>query len=665
MNIHWQQGADAFEIFPWNSNFEIGLEDIDDQHRVLVDILNRLAWHFVSSSPEEDSAQLLDELLAYASYHFEYEESIWQKSFGQSEILRNHKDTHQAFFTRIETLRQSTAPKEDFLADLFDYVTRWLAYHILESDRRMALTVKAIEAGKSLQEAREHVDSELSGAVSVLVTALLQIFGKLSASTIQLMREKVARQKAEEELQRLQSERLHRALEAQANDHRKQVEYLAYSDPLTGLWNRNGITRFVRELLERGDLEEDSAALVSIDLDNFYEINRHFGEEAADRMLGLLARRWLDALPPDAALARIGGDEFALLLPDASQVESRLHALQLTGHQPFDLGGDSCFASFTAGIVLFPDKEAGDMAEDADTILRQADHTLFQAKQELKGGWLFLDAEEKKAYRPRQMLLSEIRNGLEKAQFRLFYQPKVHMRTGVVKGVEALVRWQHPDKGLLPPAAFLPTIDYHPLMIELGEWVLQEALTQMKAWDSRGIHLNISVNIAAIQLQAPGFAGRLEAILAQFPDQAPGRLDLEILETATLGDIIEAVSIIENCKGLGVTFSLDDFGTGYSSLSYLKRLPVDTLKIDREFVSGVNDAAENLSILQGIIELSRVFDRELVAEGVETVEQGEVLLSLGCEFAQGYGISPPVAPEELVSWLACWKPFPQWRAREV
>lgn len=665
VNIHWQNGAGAFEIFPWNSNFETGLEDIDGQHRVLVDILNRLAWHFASSSSEEDGLYLLDELIAYASYHFEYEEGIWKKSFGESEIFGSHHESHQVFFTRIQALRQSTAPEEDVLAALFDYLTRWLAYHILESDRRMALTVKALEAGKSLKEAREQADSELGGSVSVLVTALLQIYGKLSASTIQLMREKVARHKAEEELQRLQDEQLRRALEDQASDHQKQVEFLAYSDPLTGLWNRNGITRFIRELLERGDLEEDSAALVSIDLDNFYEINHRFGEETADRMLGLLARRWLDALPPDAALARIGGDEFAFLLPDASQVESRLHALQLTGRQPFDLGGGSSFVSFTAGIVLFPDRDIGDTVEDADTLLRQADHTLFQAKQELKGSWLFLDAEEKKSYRSRQRLLSDIRNGLENGQFRLYYQPKVHLRSGEVKGVEALIRWEHPDKGFLSPAAFLPAIDYHPLMIELGEWVLLEALTQMKAWDGEGVHLNISVNIAAIQLQAPGFARRLEAILAEFPNQDPGRLDLEILETATLGDLKKAVSIIEDCKGLGVTFSLDDFGTGYSSLSYLKQLPVDTLKIDREFVSGVSDTKEDLSILKGIIGLSRVFDRELVAEGVETIEQGEVLLNLGCEFAQGYGISPPIAPGGMTNWLACWKPFPQWRESAV
>ena len=656
----WQSETDVFEIFPWNRNFETGLEDIDEQHRVLVTILNRLAWHFASDSSDLDSLHLLDELLAYASYHFKYEEGVWAESLGASEMARNHHDSHQMFFVRIQMLRQSKAPQADVLAELFDYLTRWLAFHILESDRRMALTVKAMKAGKPLEEARERVDSELNGSVSVLVTALLEIYGKLSASTIQLMREKMIRHKAEDELQRLQSERLNRALEDQASDHQRQVEFLAYADPLTGLWNRNGITRFVRELLDRGDLKNDSAALVSMDLDNFQEINARFGEETADRMLGLLARRWLDALPPDAALARIGGDEFALLLPDASQVEIRLSALQLTARQPFDLGGGSALVSFTAGIVLFPDSELGHVDEDADLLLRQADHTLFRAKQELKGSWLFLDVGEKKAGRCRQRLLSDIRKGLECGQFRLLYQPKVSLRTGEVKGVEALIRWQHPDSGFLSPGGFLPAIEHHPLMVEVGEWVLCEALTQMSQWDARGIHMNISVNVAAIQLQAPGFSDGLRDILGRFPDLDPARLDLEILESASLGELDNVVSIIDDCRQLGVTFSLDDFGTGYSSLSYLKRLPVHALKIDREFVSGVNDTEENYSILRGIIGLSRVFGRELIAEGVETIEQGEILLSLGCEFAQGYAISPPLAREKLAGWLAGWKPFPQW-----
>ncbi|EMP56397.1 diguanylate cyclase/phosphodiesterase [Marinobacter santoriniensis NKSG1] len=652
--------SQGFEIFPWSRHFETGLEDIDDQHRVLVNILNRLAWHFASGSPEADSTHLLDELLGYASYHFQYEEGVWSRALGQSAMCRNHHEAHELFFARIQVLRQSEAPEEEVLADLFDYLTRWLAFNILESDRRMALTVKAVEAGAPLPQALDQVDTELSGPMSIMVTALLEIYGKLSASAIQLMHEKLARQRAESEVAHLQRERLHHALETQAQDHQNQMAFLAYSDPLTGLLNRNGIIRAVREFLENGSLEDNSAALVSIDLDNFHEINARFGEETADRVLGLLARRWQDALPPNAALARIGGDEFALLMTDARQVESRLRALQLTCLQPFELGDASAATSFTAGIVCFPSREAGIASKDADILLRQADHTLFRAKQEMKGSWLFLDVEERERRMSRQRLLSDIRAGLDQKQFRLFYQPKVNLRSGTVQYVEALIRWQHPDRGLLSPANFLPAIEHHPLIVELGEWALEEALFQMNAWDGEGVTLGISVNIAPIHLLSPTFVARLQSILDRFPGQAPGRLDLEIVETAALGELEKAVRVIHDCQRLGVTFSLDDFGTGYSSLSYLKQLPVQTLKIDREFVSGADNKGENHLILKGIVGLARVFGRELVAEGVETVEQGELLLELGCEWAQGYLISPPVAPDKLIQWLAHWKPFPEW-----
>lgn len=571
------QGLESgvFEIFPWSKSFDTGLDAIDEQHRVLVDMLNKLACHFASGTLELDSTGLLDELLAYAEYHFSCEQRIWDQELGHADITHSHHESHQAFFAKIQALSQCESPQEEVLAQLFRYLTRWLAFHIVDSDRRMAFIVHAIRDGASLEDAMGRAESELDGDVSVLVKALLETYGKLSAGMIQLMREKMARLRAEEELHTLQQERLHQALEQQAGEYQQQLEGLAYTDPLTGLWNRNGLVRAVRELMEGCDqagcdLPERSAALISIDLDNFCEINQRFGEEAADRLLGVLSRRWLDALPPDARLARLGGDEFALLLPEASHAESRLDALKLTAMQPFDLGGDLVTLGFSAGVVLFPDEGA----PDADTLLRQADNTLFRAKQEHKGNWLYLDAGEQNRSRSRQVLLADIRRALEQNEFRLFYQPKVNLRTGDIIGAEALIRWQHPDQGLLAPAFFLPAIERHELIIQIGKWVLNEALGQMRSWDRQGIHLNVGVNIAAMHLQSADFVDNLRKILARFPDIAPDRLDLEILETAALGDLENAVNVIHQCQNLGVTFSLDDFGTGYSSLSYLKRLPV-------------------------------------------------------------------------------------------
>lgn len=649
-----------FEIFPWNRNFDTGIEKIDEQHKVLVEILNRLAWHFASSTSELDCGRILDELLAYAAYHFKAEEELWKTALGEHQMVQNHHDNHQLFFVQIQMYRSSGEPAEKIMSDLFNYLTRWLAFHILESDRRMALTIRATERGLSNAEARKEVDSQLSGAVSVMVSALLEIYGKLSASTIQLMREKMARLRAEDELAQLQHEKLHSALEQQATDHEQQLSFLAYSDPLTGLMNRNGMLREIRRVIQQNHLPGESAALISIDLDNFRTVNARFGEESADRLLGLLARRWSDALIQGGQLARISGDEFVVLLPDYAKVDLQLKALRLTAGQPFVLDGGSISIAFSAGVVRFPQNGA----DDADTILRQADHTLFRAKQEQKGDWLFLDANEQRQSVERQELLADIKAGLADNQFRLFYQPKVCLRSGRVIGVEALIRWQHPKKGLLSPIHFLPALEHHPLMVDIGEWVLDQALRQMAMWDNEELALNVAVNIAATHLQHPEFVARLSGTLSRYPHLDPQRLDLEILETAALGELDKAYSTIRACEKLGVTFSLDDFGTGYSSLSYLKQLPVNTLKIDQGFVRGALSNADDISILKGIIGLSHAFDRKLVAEGVETMEHGKLLISLGCYDAQGYAIARPMKPEKVAIWKNQWRPYPEWAAGE-
>ena len=235
------------------------------------------------------------------------------------------------------------------------------------------------------------------------------------------------------------------------------------------------------------------------------------------------------------------------------------------------------------------------------------------------------------------------------------------MRTGTVIGAEALIRWQHPERGLLSPAAFLPYIEDHQLSIEIGEWVLDAALTQLQQWHSQGLALPVSVNIGARQLQQVDFVDRLRAILDRYPALHPGDLTLEILETSALKDIAQVSRIIEESRQLGVRFALDDFGTGYSSLTYLKRLTVDQLKIDQSFVRDMLDDPDDLAILQGILGLASAFQREVIAEGVETVEHGEMLLHMGCVHAQGYGIARPMPADALPAWQMDWRPARVWR----
>jgi len=237
------------------------------------------------------------------------------------------------------------------------------------------------------------------------------------------------------------------------------------------------------------------------------------------------------------------------------------------------------------------------------------------------------------------------------------------MRTGKVTGVEALIRWQHPERGLLNPMEFLPIIENNPMSIEMGEWVIDSALTQISQWQTMGLTLPVStsVNIAAIQLQQPDFTQRLTALLAAHPDVEPCYLELEVLETSALDDVNHVSAIMNDCMALGVNFALDDFGTGYSSLTYLRRLPASLIKIDQSFVRDMLSDDDDLAIIEGVIALAKSFKRDVIAEGVETIEHGTVLLQLGCDLAQGYGIAKPMPADDIPAWIRDWKPDVSWQ----
>ncbi|MFZ4710417.1 MAG: putative bifunctional diguanylate cyclase/phosphodiesterase, partial [Zwartia sp.] len=256
--------------------------------------------------------------------------------------------------------------------------------------------------------------------------------------------------------------------------------------------------------------------------------------------------------------------------------------------------------------------------------------------------------------------LERVRLALSTREFVLYFQPKVNMRSGKVVGAEALIRWQHPQRGLLAPALFLPMIEYDALAVAIGEWVIETALTQVDLWRADGLDIPVSVNVGARQLQQANFLDRLRLLLAAHPQLTPSCLELEILETSALEDVAQVSQLIESCAQLGIGFALDDFGTGYSSLTYLKRLPVGTLKIDQSFVHDMLDDPDDLAILQGVIGLASSFKRQVIAEGVETVAHGTLLLQLGCDLAQGYGIAHPMPGAELPGWVRNWKPYPAW-----
>jgi diguanylate cyclase (GGDEF)-like protein/PAS domain S-box-containing protein len=445
----------------------------------------------------------------------------------------------------------------------------------------------------------------------------------------------------------------------EAKQHQQQLEHIAHYDTLTNLPNRALLADRLAQSMAQTQRHGKSLTVAYLDLDGFKSINDSHGHEAGDQLLTMLAREMKKTLRDGDTLARIGGDEFVAVLVDLTDVSESLPILKRlldAAGSPMQFGEACLQVSASLGVTVYPQDEE----IDADQLQRQADQAMYQAKMAGKNRHHFFDAEQDRNVRGHHESLARIRNALAANEFVLFYQPKVNMRTGRVMGAEALIRWQHPERGLLAPGLFLPLIENHPLAVDVGEWVMRQALCQVQQWHEVGLDLPISVNVGARQLQQHDFVARLQTQLAAHPDCQPGSLELEVLETSALIDIAGVSQVIEACRDLGVMFALDDFGTGYSSLTYLKRLPVAFIKIDQSFVSDMLDDRDNLTILQGVIGLAQAFHREVIAEGVETVEHGTVLLKMGCELAQGYGIARPMPAHEFPEWVKNWRVDPAW-----
>ena len=352
----------------------------------------------------------------------------------------------------------------------------------------------------------------------------------------------------------------------------------------------------------------------------------------------------------------MGGDEFVAVLLDVEENSPLFARLLAAVAEPVEFEGFELSVSASLGVAFYPQADE----VDADQLLRQADQAMYQVKLKGKNGYVVFDAEQDRSVRGQHEELARLRRALVEREFVLHYQPKVNLRTGAVVGAEALIRWQHPEKGLRPPMDFLPLMEDHPLAIEVGEWVLDTALRDQAAWRAEGLDIQVSVNVGGYQLQRLDFVARLSTILARHPPLLPGALELEVLETSALGELAHVSRVIQDCRAMGVSTALDDFGTGYSSLTYLKRLPVTTLKIDRSFVRDMLEDPDDLAILEGVLSLARAFHREVVAEGVETREHGALLLQLGCELVQGFGIARPMPSDQMPPWCAAWQTAPVW-----
>lgn len=448
-------------------------------------------------------------------------------------------------------------------------------------------------------------------------------------------------------------------LEQRVQERTAELERMAHYDPLTGIPNRRMLADQLSQAIARAKRHGQSLALCYLDLDGFKPINDQYGHATGDLLLIEIARRLKQVLRAEDTLARLGGDEFVMILADLDdthEIDAILVRILNTIHANLRLGDNDIQVSASIGVTLYPHDAA-----DPDTLLRHADQAMYAAKESGRNRYQLFDPEHDRRRQNERDLLLRLGEALAHREFEMFYQPKVDLADGRVLGAEALIRWRHPERGLVPPLEFLPLLDGSPLEIELGEWVIETVLQQIGEWQEAGLTLTVSANVSANHLLQPNFAARLQTLLARYPALRPESLELEVLETAALTDIERAVNTLNRCREMGVGFSLDDFGTGYSSLDYFRSLPVETLKIDQSFVRAMLEDPDDLGLIEGVIHMAQAFNRKVIAEGVETLEHGALLMHLGCTQAQGYGIARPMPASQFVGWAGKWQAEAVWK----
>jgi diguanylate cyclase (GGDEF)-like protein/PAS domain S-box-containing protein len=428
-----------------------------------------------------------------------------------------------------------------------------------------------------------------------------------------------------------------------------EVEYQAYHDALTGLPNRMLFMDRLTVALTQARRRQQPLAVMFLDLDDLKVVNDTLGHAAGDQLLQLVAERLSTCLRQEDTIGRIGGDEFTLLLPavngqpDVSAVAEKV--LKLV-HQPFAIGEDEVRVTTSIGIAMYPSD-----GEDPETLLENADGTMYRVKENGGGTFRFFSGEMARKTLGRMSLEESLRHAVERDEFIVFYQPQVDSRTREVVAVEALVRWKHPDAGIVEPSGFISLAEYTGLIVPIGEWVLREACRQMKHWHDKGLKdLRVGVNVSARQFHQRDFIGVIDRALKE-SGLPPQSLELEITETMAMQKSEWTIKMLQRLRERGIGIALDDFGTGQSSLTYLKRFPISTVKIDRSFVSGVSKAILDPPIVEAVLHLARSLKLRTVAEGIETKEQWDFLASRGCTEMQGYFVSRPLEAKALAEFV--------------
>ena len=434
-----------------------------------------------------------------------------------------------------------------------------------------------------------------------------------------------------------------RSKEAEQKLHRQ-----AHFDPLTDLPNRRLFEQRLQQAMEKMGRDAEPVSVLFMDMNQFRDINDNFGHRTGDAVLVEMAHRLREDLREADVVARLGGDEFAVCLPGAHAQAAHQVALKLQERlaQPCLIDGHELSLTASIGIALFPDD--GDSVE---LIARNAETAMYRAKQEGRGSsCFFTEGMQPRSVRHLQ-LEAHLRRAIERDELLLHYQPQLDTMTGRVVGLEALVRWRHPELGMVSPGEFIPLAEHNGQIVAIGEWVMRTAAQQMKTWMDQGLPpLVMAVNLSAVQFRDPTLPERVQAILSEIGLPA-AHLELELTESVATGNPTAAIAMMDRLHALGLRLSIDDFGTGYSSLNYLKRFRIDTLKIDQSFVRDIHSDPDDRAIVQAIIQMAHALNLTTIAEGVETDEQADFLRANGCDMLQGYRFCRPIEPQAALAWL--------------
>lgn len=490
--------------------------------------------------------------------------------------------------------------------------------------------------------------AELAGVRACWSTPILSLAGRVLGTFAIYSRQPVA--PGPSELRLINDTARIAAIAIERKRAEEQIRFLAHHDPLTGLPNRSQLDDCLRQAIRRSDALSHQVAVVFLDLDHFKSVNDSFGHAAGDQLLVIAAERMKANLGKDGVVLRLGGDEFVLLVSGDMARQDALQAflvrLRAAIAEPVEIEGQTFHITCSMGIALYPNN-----GTDADTLLVHADAAMYGAKQAGRNTFEVYNPERSAESPTDLVLLEEIRIGLARDEFSLMYQPQIDLRTGRVLGVEALVRWQHPDRGLLSPDMFIPVAEEGGLINALGKQVLKMACRQARNWQQMGLPpVTMSVNVSARQFTQRGWADQVKGIL-QKTGLDPSMLELELTESMLMRNVEQAIATMNELCALGVRFAIDDFGTGYSSLSALRSFPVSRLKIDQAFVRDAAEDSSGRGIAEAIISLGHKLHLNVIAEGVETEEQLEFLRESDCDEAQGFLIAKPLPAADIEGWI--------------